>query len=658
MELDAGRLEGQGAEVEQAAHLAFEIVHHVFVLNAQHEAGQHVVPVVHQLHVLPVVVADFAQAVGELLAFAEQLLEAAEAARQRMSAGVDHLGVGQDELDQADVEEVVRHLVDEERGVAAVGAGVVDELLAETPEVAVFQLPQDARIAWLAGAFVATAQAFGEVQHVVQLHGAVHLRMGCENLLQQGGAGPWQPDDEDRVRGFAAKPGATLEEFPGAHLHLAVHAHLQLLGAVLGARLLQRVALAEALERGLVVAGGFVGVAEREADLQPVFFAGSGFGLDGLHPFDFVAGEDVGLGVRQAPVGVAVVRLSAVRLLVQRHGGVDVAVGLVHVGEGHRIQVVAGMGAHQLAVVFDGLGALADAVAGRGVQRADDAGVVGVFAQQSAGLLVGAGELLHAQQDVGVLDAGVLVPRLEGDAAVEQKLGLVEDAVAHGDLGQQAHAFDVGLVAAQEVLAQAFGVLELSLGQVAAHRQQLRRQRTQGFDLILRHRQLARGLGRIGRGVFLVELGEALPAVDQRRVGGGGFLEGSRGACELAHGDVVVADFLPSPPETGLQFQDALERLQRKRPLVLMAVRHRQGVVRLDILRRVAQQRQQQAFRVSRCPLRQQLLGFSDLCGNRVCGTRRRRRAIVLHRVRHSTMAGCGIGQRRARTLRRCLRPC
>ena len=56
--------------------------------------------------------------VGEVLAAREMLLEGGEAAAERMAARVDDLGVRQDQLDQADVQEVVRHLVDE--GAAAV----------------------------------------------------------------------------------------------------------------------------------------------------------------------------------------------------------------------------------------------------------------------------------------------------------------------------------------------------------------------------------------------------------------------------------------------------------------------------------------------------------------------------------------------------------
>ena len=55
--------------------------------------------------------------VAEVLAAREVLLEVREAAGQRMPARIDDLRVRQDQVDQADVREVVRHLVDEERAI-------------------------------------------------------------------------------------------------------------------------------------------------------------------------------------------------------------------------------------------------------------------------------------------------------------------------------------------------------------------------------------------------------------------------------------------------------------------------------------------------------------------------------------------------------------
>jgi hypothetical protein len=69
----------------------------------------------HQLDVVAVVAADVVEAIAEGLPAREVLLEAREAACQRVPPRVDDLRVRQREVDQADVREVVRHLVDEER---------------------------------------------------------------------------------------------------------------------------------------------------------------------------------------------------------------------------------------------------------------------------------------------------------------------------------------------------------------------------------------------------------------------------------------------------------------------------------------------------------------------------------------------------------------
>ena len=90
-----------------------------------------------------VVAGQVFEAVGELLAAREQLLEVAEAAGHRLAPCVDDLRVRQHQVDQADVAIVVRHLVDEERrAAAAVVPRVADVGFAEFPE---FVLPSPPR---------------------------------------------------------------------------------------------------------------------------------------------------------------------------------------------------------------------------------------------------------------------------------------------------------------------------------------------------------------------------------------------------------------------------------------------------------------------------------------------------------------------------------
>src|ERR1700761_3746637 len=76
-------------------------------------ARQHRIPVVHQGKILPVVTAEAVQVVGECLTGCEVLFEAAEAGIHRMTAYINDGRVRQHRLNQADVAEVVRHLVNE-----------------------------------------------------------------------------------------------------------------------------------------------------------------------------------------------------------------------------------------------------------------------------------------------------------------------------------------------------------------------------------------------------------------------------------------------------------------------------------------------------------------------------------------------------------------
>ena len=97
----------------------------------------------HQFDVAAVISPEIVEAVRELLPVREQLLEIAEAAGQGVAARIDDLGVRQDQLDEPQVLEVIRHLVDEE-GLAglALDAGVGEVLLAERPAVPGAQIGQ------------------------------------------------------------------------------------------------------------------------------------------------------------------------------------------------------------------------------------------------------------------------------------------------------------------------------------------------------------------------------------------------------------------------------------------------------------------------------------------------------------------------------------
>ncbi len=94
------------------------------MLHALDTPRHHCLPVRHELHVRAVVTANVLQAVGELLSRGVELLDVAEATGHGLAARVDDPRFRKDQMDQTQMPEVVRHLVDEERLADAVDARV------------------------------------------------------------------------------------------------------------------------------------------------------------------------------------------------------------------------------------------------------------------------------------------------------------------------------------------------------------------------------------------------------------------------------------------------------------------------------------------------------------------------------------------------------
>ena len=252
---------------------------------------------------------------------------------------------------------------------APVGARILDELFAEAAEVAVVDLREDARVAGRARPVAAAAaQPFREVEDIVQFHGAVHLRVRRQDLLQQRRARARQADDEDGVRSVEPQARLARKELRRADFDLAVHAHLQVFRAVAALRVLQRIAAGVVPERAPVPAAVLPGLAESEADMDPVLLARGLIRLHGGHLRQLFAGKAVRLGIGQAPVRIAVIALEPVRPPVQLDRLPDVAAGLVDVGQRNGKDRIAGESLHQQLVVPDGGIVPAHAAAGGGVQ--------------------------------------------------------------------------------------------------------------------------------------------------------------------------------------------------------------------------------------------------------------------------------------------------
>ena len=127
--------------VQQRANLRLGVGYHFFVLHAVHAAGQRLVPVVHHPGVITVVLADVFQAISESLPAGEQLLEAGKTAAHRVAPRVDDLAVGQNQVDQSDVLEIIGHLIDKKWVISsALDAGGFQVTLAQLPDLVLGQL--------------------------------------------------------------------------------------------------------------------------------------------------------------------------------------------------------------------------------------------------------------------------------------------------------------------------------------------------------------------------------------------------------------------------------------------------------------------------------------------------------------------------------------
>ena len=186
MEFQALRVEIQLQKTEHAAHLAFEVGDQFLVLDAQHTSGQHFVPVAHQCDIGLVVAPDVLQAISEFLALGKQLLEVAEAAGHRFAARIDDPRARQDQVDQADMPEIIRHLVDKVRFFGpAVNPRIGDVLFAELAKVLARQVRQRARVSKRPVFPLPALELVHDPRNVCQLHRAFDALMCGKYLFDQ-----------------------------------------------------------------------------------------------------------------------------------------------------------------------------------------------------------------------------------------------------------------------------------------------------------------------------------------------------------------------------------------------------------------------------------------------------------------------------------------
>ena len=241
----------------------------------------------------------------------EQLLEVAEAAGHGLAARIDDLGVRQDQVDQADVAEVVRHLVDEERLPCADRRGCRRDSSRRTPQELVRVKLREHR-----GIARARPHPFRGPQLVHQprmsASSIVPSTWECEARICSSRVEParGRPTMKigSRIR-RSRSPGAP-RRIRACRLRLARRSCARVrLGVVARSVSLERVAALVVAERFGEFAAILERLAEREAQVIAIDHgAVRGGGLLGAHPRDLVVGEAVGLEVREAPVGIAEVR--------------------------------------------------------------------------------------------------------------------------------------------------------------------------------------------------------------------------------------------------------------------------------------------------------------------------------------------------------------
>ena len=223
---------------------------------------------VHQFDVVGVIAANLSKTVGELLTFREQLLEAGKTAIHGRPSRIDNLCIRQHQVDEPDVAEVIRHLVDKEGRALPVNPRILDECFAEIAQLFGTEVMQDGRIKRLAG--FAPSQAMGERQDIRQLKRAIDLGMGRQNLLEQGRSCARQAEDEDRIG--SGKTGAFVlgEQFGSAEFTLLGEFFAHRRSAVAGLGALEVVALLVKGKGAFVLLAVLECLSEREAQMHTI----------------------------------------------------------------------------------------------------------------------------------------------------------------------------------------------------------------------------------------------------------------------------------------------------------------------------------------------------------------------------------------------------
>ncbi|MGC2460837.1 MAG: hypothetical protein WA446_07690 [Steroidobacteraceae bacterium] len=185
LELNTGWLESKTAEIENAPHIALEVVNDVLAAEPDNPPREHAIEVLHQLEISPVIARDVLNAAASLPPVGEQLLQITEAARHRLAPGIDNTGVGQYQVNQADMPEVVWHLANEVRLGGATDLGITQVFFAQ-PQIAFgLHIREHAQVTWVVEVGNVPLQTKDDPRNSSLLLRTLDPGMRGENLLQK-----------------------------------------------------------------------------------------------------------------------------------------------------------------------------------------------------------------------------------------------------------------------------------------------------------------------------------------------------------------------------------------------------------------------------------------------------------------------------------------
>src|SRR5687768_1434126 len=202
--------------------------------------------------------------------------------------------------------------------------------------------------------------------------------MRSQNLLDERGAGTWQPNDEDGIGRGASEARALFEKLTREQSFRTLDVRGILPAVVTDHFPPQAIALEVMLERLCIVAAVFECLAERELEMESII--GRELAASELlpHGLRLRGREAKGLEIRETPIRLAEIRraLNALEIGVDALG--IVAGGLQRMSEAHPDFRLVGVFLEHASIVLDGCAVFADAAENGGLEIAI-AGVAGLL---------------------------------------------------------------------------------------------------------------------------------------------------------------------------------------------------------------------------------------------------------------------------------------